>query len=356
MRYLCAMLRTDPADQVLLDQARLRQAIPTWPALAPRLEVRVGSRARRIAEALATGLDPTRAAADLIPLGPRLGLDLVVRLDRRQLPVGAHLRHLGIPMAVALRVAMHEPSRWLRPGGGGEPGRVYLAPISHVPGVAAVDLHDGAQLAGLLLPPERLLPGGQPVVLPLSPARLLVADARNVDGLRSLLSLAEGARDAPDVVCALPHAPAASEPGAFSWAPWRPEVGHPLHGWVQRLGILQDLLDDQVGVAAWQRARPDLATQPLRLVADPSAAGRVVSVARWSRAACSLPAADCFDVEGPDGTVVRVWVDGLLDVLNAETAPLPGAWPPRFVAATGVSDAGWARVRAEGRVVGRGPT
>gem|GEM_PF-5851515 len=346
------MFKTPPADRFLLDQGRLRAACPGWPALAPRLEVRVGGRAARVAEALVRGADPVRAMADVIPLGPRLGLDLVVHLDRRRIPVADHLRTLGIPGAVALRAALHKPARWLRPGGGGEPGTVHLAPLDHLPGVAAVDIHDGAQLAGLLLPPERLLPGGQPVVLPLSPARLLLADARNTEGLRSLLSMAEGARDQTDVVCALPHARVDSPAGDFSWGPWRPPPDHPLHGWVHRLGILQDFLDDQKCVDAWTHARPDLSTQPLTLVPDPQAAGRVASVARWPRKPCSLPAADCFDVEGPDGRVMRAWVDGLLDVLGAETRPLPGAWPPRFIAEGGVSEKGWTRVCAEGRRVG----
>jgi len=305
-----------------------------------------------VADALNAGLDPVRAMADVIPLGSRLGLDLVVRMDGRVIPVAEYLRSMGIPVAVGLRVALHQPSRWLRPGGGGEAGSVHLTPIEAMPGVAAVDLYGSAQLAGLLLPPERLLPGGQPVVLPLSPSRLLIADARNLDGLRSLLSLAEGAREDPGVVCVLPHVPVDSEPGAFSWGPWWPDADHALHGWVQRLRLMQDLLDDQVSVAAWTRARSDLAAQPMQLVADPSASGRVVSVARWPRVACSLPAADCFDVAGPDGRVVRAWVDGLLDLLGAETKPLPGAWPPRFCASGGVSESGWQRVLAEGRVMG----
>jgi len=252
---------------------------------------------------------------------------------------------------VALRVALHEPGRWLRPGGGGEPGSVHLSPLPHLPGVAAVDIHDGAQLAGLLLPPERLLPDGQPVVLPLSPVRLLVADGRNVAGLRSLLSAAEGARDDPRVVCVLPHARVESEPGAFSWGPWRPSADHPLHGWHHRLGLLQDYLDDRRSVDAWHGACPEAPPQPLALIQDPRAAGRVVSVARWPRGPCSLPAADCFDIEGPDGSTVRVWVDALLDVLSAETTPLPGAWPPRFVARDGVSADGWSKVKALGRTV-----
>lgn len=312
----------------------------------------MGSRARRVAESLGGPQHPVRTLPDMIPLGPRLALDLVVHFAHQRVPVGAYLRELGISMAMGLRVAMHKPARWLRPGGGGEPGQVYMAPLGQLPAVAAVDIHDGSQLAGLLLPPERLLPGGQPVVLPLSSARLLVADARNEEGLRSLLSVAEGARDEAGVVCALPHAPIPSEPGAFSWGPWRPEAGHPLHGWVRRLGVLQDFLDDRVGVDAWARARPDLTPQPLKLTADPTVPGRVVSVAAWSRRPCSLPAADCFDVCGPDGRVVRVWVDELLDVLNAETRPLPGAWPPRFVAEGGVGPESWKRVLAAGRVLG----
>jgi hypothetical protein len=332
-----------------LDRARLRTDFPTWDRLAPHLEVRVSSRAARVAEALRLGKEPSQTLADVVPLGPRLGLDLVVRTGRRWVGVADHLRALGVPPPVALRVALHQPVRWLRPGGGGEPGTVHLAPLAHLPGVAAVDIHDGSQLAGLLLPPERLLPGGQPVVLPLSPARLLVADKRNLDGLRTLLSVAEGARDDPSVMCTLPHARVESAPGAFSWGPWRPAADHPLHGWVHRLGVLQDYIDDRQGVEGWRTTRPDLVPQPLVLATDPRAAGSLVSVARWPRTPCSLPAADCFDIEGPDGTVVRAWVDGLLDVLSAETVPLDGAWPPRFVASGGVSPAGWKRVRSAAR-------
>lgn len=340
------MARRPSADRLLRDLARVRAEAGSWSALAPRLEVRVGSRARRVGEALACGIDPVAAMTDVLPLGPRLGLDLVARVGPRRVGVGPLLRELGVPFALGLRVALQEPSRWLRPGGGGEPGRAYLSALDQFPGVAAVDVHDGSQLAGLLLPPERLLPGGEPVVLPLSAARLLVADARSVDGLRTLLSVAEGARDALDVVCALPHARIDSPKGDFSWGPWRPPVDHPLRGWVHRVSILQDYLDDQQSVAGWQAARPELSAAALRLAADPQATGRMVSVARWSRTACSLPAADCFEVVGPDGRVVRAWVDGMLDVLSAETTPLPGAWPPRFVARGGVSEAGWQRVVA----------
>ncbi len=347
------MSRASIAEQVGWERAWLRKALPTWNVLAPRIEVRVGSRAARVADALSAGVDPVTAAAVVVPLGPYLGLDLVVRAERRVLSVADHLRALQVPWSVALRVAMHDPGRWLRPGGGGEPGSVHLAPLAQLPGVAAVDIHDGAQLAGLLLPPERLLPGGQPVVLPLSPVRLLVADARNVEGLRSLLSEAEGARDDPRVVCVLPHAQVESEPGAFSWGPWRPSSDHPLHGWNHRVGLLQAHLDDRRSVDAWRRARPQLPAQSLSLTPDPQAAGRFVSVARWPRGPCSLPAADCFDIDGPDGTTVRVWVDMILDLLSAETTPLSGAWPPRFVAQDGVSSEGWSKVRTLGRAIQR---
>ena len=349
MRYSMAMLHASAGERFLWERAWLRRERPTWNVLAPDLQVRVGSRSARVLDALQAGDDPAHVAAWSVPLGPRLALDLVVRAERRLIPVAHHLEILGVPLSVALRVALHEPRRWLRPGGGGEPGTVHLAPLPNLPGVAAVDIHDGAQLAGLLLPPERLLPGGQPVILPLTPARVLVADVRNIEGLRSLLATAEGARDDPQVVCVLPHAYAASEPGAFSWAPWRPPTDHPLHGWMHRMGLLQDCIDDRRTLQAWSDARPELRTQGLTLTGDPRAAGRIISVARWPQQPCSLPAADCFDVEGPDGGVVRVWVDQILDLLSAQTAPLPGAWPPRFVAAGGVGAAHWATVQARGR-------
>ena len=118
------------------------------------------------------------------------------------------------------------------------------------------------------------------------------------------------------------------------------------------MGLLQDCIDDRRTREAWSDARPELGTQGLMLTEDPRAAGRVISVARWPQQPCSLPAADCFDVEGPDGGVVRVWVDQILDVLSARTVPLLGAWPPRFVAGGGVGAAHWATVQARGRARG----
>ena len=247
MRYSVPMLHASAGERFLWERAWLRRERPTWNVLAPDLQVRVGNRSARVWMRSRQTTLPRVVALD--------PADLVVRAERRLVPVAHHLATLGVPLSVALRVAMHEPRRWLRPGGGGEPGTVHLAPLPNLPGVAAVDIHDGAQLAGLLLPPERLLPGGKPVVLPLTPARVLVADARNIEGLRSWLATAEGARDDPQVVCVLPHAYAASEPGAFSWAPWRPPSDHPLHGWMHRMGLLQDCIDDRRTLQAWSDAR-----------------------------------------------------------------------------------------------------
>tara|TARA_B100001093_G_C26294985_1_gene786888 strand:+ start:176 stop:532 length:357 start_codon:yes stop_codon:yes gene_type:complete len=117
------------------------------------------------------------------------------------------------------------------------------------------------------------------------------------------------------------------------------------------VGLLQDYIDDQRSVHAWSAARPNVRTEGLTLSQDPQAAGRVISVARWPRAPCSLPAADCFEIEGPNGEFVRVWVDRMLDTLSAETVPLPGAWPPRFLAAGGLPLEQWPKVKALGRVV-----
>jgi len=330
------------------DQIDLTSATPDWASLARLLEVRVGSRAARVADALRIGRDPTTAAEEFIALGPRLALDLVVRLDHRVVAAGPRVRLLGLPIAAGLRAAMHAPeTRWLQVPGQ-PPGQVQVTPVAGHPGIFQVRLHATDQLSAMLVPVDRLLPGGQPVALPLTPAELYVADARSSTGLRTLLSLAEAARDRPDAVCGLPHVPSAQPgPGGFRWTPWRPDSDHPLRNWVHRITLMQDHLDDRATCTLWKTPP----ASPLRLLQAPQAGGGVLSVARWPRTACSLPAADCFDVEGPDGRVVRAWVDGLLDVLGQETQPLPGAWPPRFVTRGAISESGWKRVRVEGRVV-----
>ena len=295
------------------DQVDLAAATQDWADLAQRLEVRVGSRSARVADALRVGHRPTEAIETFIALGPRLALDLVVRLNGRVIPAAARVRVLGLPLSAGLRAAMHAPqTRWLQVPGR-PPGHVEISGVAGHPGIFSVHLHPTDQLAALLMPVEQLLPGGQPVVLPLSPDKLYLADARSQTGLRTLLSLAEAAREQPNSVCGVPHAPTAEAgPGGFRWRPWRPASDHPLRSWIHRITLLQDHLDDRRTVCMWT----DPPAQPLRLFRDVQAAGGLLSVASWPRTPCSLPAADCFDVEGPDGRVMRVWVDGLLDVLN----------------------------------------
>jgi len=341
-------MRQHPHRQWQQDQIDLAAATPDWATLARRLEVRVGSRAERVADALRVGRDPVVASEAFIALGPRLALDLVVRLGDRVVPAGPRVRLLGLPIAAGLRAAMHAPERrWLQVPGR-PPGHVEITPVAGHPGIFSVDLHPTDQLCALLVPGDRLLPGGQPIVLPLAPDAVYLSDARSLTGLRTLLSLAEAARDRVDAVCGLLHARTeAPGPGGFRWRPWRPAPDHPLRSWVHRITLLQDHLDDRRTAGLWREPT----AQPLRLSRDVQAAGGLLSVASWPRTPCSLPAADCFDVEGPQGQVVRVWVDGLLDVLNQETTPLRGAWPPRFVTRGGVSDDGWKRVCAEGRPV-----
>lgn len=329
-------------------QAALAEATPSWESISKQLALRVSARSERVAEALDAGLQPD--ALPHTPLGPRLALDVVVSVHGEPVPAAPRLRALGVPVATALAVALRAPASWLSPLQGA-PGHARLLPIADLPGVFDVDIHAPCQLAGLLLPPHRLLPTPDPVALPLAADRLVVADGSRLDALRGLLSLAETVHEHPNVTCVQPHAvDRTAGPGAFRWSPWRPPPEHPLFGWSRRNALLQDWLDDQRTLSSWRAAAPAHPPRPLRLVPRAASPGGRVSVADWPRAACTLPAADCFDVSGPGGAVRRVWVDDLLDVLSAETRPLPGAWPPRFIARSGCTQASWNRIQAAATV------
>ncbi len=334
-------------------QEQLRAQAPDWARLAPQLHVRVGSRAARVADALHAGRSPAACVQDVLPLGPRLALDLVVPVEGELVAAAPLVRAYGMPVNAGFAVALRDPRRWLRPGSGGDPGTVHRHPFPGMAGVVAIDIHDTNQLTALLVPSATLGLGTGLLALPLSPAQLLVCAEQDLDAIRCLLALAEGARDRDDVVCVELHARTDAPTGAFAWTPWRPGAAASLGRWAHRISLLQDVLDDKRTLQAWQAHQPAVVVSPLRLAQDPQAAGGWVSVAHWPRSTTSLPAADCFDVDGPDATTYRVWGDSILQVLHRCTTPVAGSWPPRFLTHGACPDDAWAQIRTEGQRVSR---
>lgn len=306
-----------------------------------RLWPRVRSRAQHLAYWLERGFSAAEAVAWSTVLGPRFVVDIAVFADGGWLPLGPQLASLALDWEEVLEDAMAQAA--------GRSAELRLESA----GVGALKRVTGPDALLALLRPPDALGLVDPVALALRHDTLLVAPGDDVFALTDMVRRAEALRDDPDVVCLIPMAPQRRvRPGAFPWAAWRPGPYHPLRDELERLQGIQDIRDYGCQTEAlWSR---DGNWAPLGLSDADATLGRMVTVATWGPCATILPAADVLQVALPDGRVFRIWADEILDVMTAESTPVPDLWPPRFATRDAFPSAQVPRLEMMGELVGGG--